>query len=365
MIRLFIAFCISISLAVPATFGQYNYQPVFSNLNGNTLLAALQENFTADTVLSYSEARDTLFGKIYSVNDSLECVYSGWKRYLTPGLDPTQAVFTSNGGNEDINTEHTYPRSKGAEVGNGYSDMHHLLPTRAPVNTDRSNDPFMEIPDSQTNKWYYKNQTLNSIPTTMIDSYAEDINNGFEPREESKGNVARAVFYFFTIYMDNCLTADPNFFEIQRETLCTWHMADPVDSLEWARTFAISEYQDGKINPFVVDCTLAARLYCPNIDASLCDSTVIIGTSELIPAAEWSFYPNPGKQTVTIDTEDTWTHIYIYNTQGVKMNTITLDPSCKKQSISINDDLPAGLYLFGLTNETTHTLTSLKRWVKE
>ena len=131
------------------------HQDVFPDLSGGDLLDAVQVAFTPEDVLTYSTARDTLFKSVYAVDDSLECVYSGWKRYLDPSLDPTQAVFTNNGDDLDINTEHCYPQSKGAEVGNGRADMHHLFPTRATVNSNRANDPFMDIvetPEKETAK---------------------------------------------------------------------------------------------------------------------------------------------------------------------------------------------------------------------
>ncbi|MFN8329951.1 MAG: hypothetical protein U0T81_01815 [Saprospiraceae bacterium] len=46
---------------------------------------------------------------------------------------------------------------------------------------------------------------------------------------------------------------------------CVTGIQDPVDSLEWKRTFMISQYQDGKANPFVLDCTLPQRCYCEGL----------------------------------------------------------------------------------------------------
>lgn len=236
---------------------------IHPNLQGNDLLEALVEDYKPDNVLDYSQARDTMYGIIYNVHDSVTCVYSGHRVYLPPGADPSTAIFL-NGSANGINCEHTYPQSMGAETGNAESDMHHLFPTRAAVNTARGNDPFAEIPDNQTAKWYRFDQTVDNIPSANLDEYAEHNTGHFEPRESHKGNTARAIFYFYTMYRAEADVANPVFFESQRETLCQWHYLDPADSLEVARTWLIAGYQDGRANPFVLDCSLAARTYCPD-----------------------------------------------------------------------------------------------------
>ncbi|HAW05426.1 MAG TPA: endonuclease I, partial [Saprospirales bacterium] len=106
---------------------QYDHISVFSHLNGDDLYEEIVDTYKPDVVLTYGMARDTMFSKIDGVNDSLECIYTGMKRYLIPGEDPTQAVYL-DGAPNGINTEHSYPQSKGASDGNARSDMHHLYP---------------------------------------------------------------------------------------------------------------------------------------------------------------------------------------------------------------------------------------------
>jgi len=66
-------------------------------------------------------------------------------------------------------------------------------------------------------------------------------------------------------YSDNV-----EFWNIQKETLLRWHYQDPVDQAEYNRTCAIAPYQDDKRNPFVLDSTLARRIwfYDPNATVS-------------------------------------------------------------------------------------------------
>ncbi len=256
-----------------------SFDALFPGLSGQALLDSLFDHYRPNAVLDYGHARDTLFAKVLAKDDdTLRCIYTGHALYLDPTQDPTQYVF-QGGGTNGINTEHSYPQSKGATQGtNAYSDMHHLFPTRIPVNDARLTSPFADIPDAQTQKWFVKDQILFSIPSQHRDRYTETRTDAFEPREVVKGDIARAVFYFYTMYRNQANAADPNFFEIQRPTLCQWDRQDPADSAELVKTWRIAGYQEGKPNPFIVDCTLANRSWCPTV-ASDC----LVGTSA-VPA---------------------------------------------------------------------------------
>ena len=44
----------------------------------------------------------------------------------------------------------------------------------------------------------------------------------FEPRESVKGDIASAVFYFYTMYQEEANEADFEFFESMKEVLISW-----------------------------------------------------------------------------------------------------------------------------------------------
>ncbi len=248
------------------------YQAVFPNLDGPELYDSVVLAFKPDSILDYANSRDTLYARVLAIDDdSLRCIYSGHTLYLDPTQDPTQYVYL-NGISLGMNTEHAYPQAKGAADGNPRSDMHHLFPARIPVNEARGNLPYAEIPDAQTQKWFYKTFVLNSIPALDKDLYSEATGAAFEPRESVKGDLARAIFYFYTMYRVEADLADPAFFNLQRAALCQWHDQDPADSSELIKTWRIAPYQENKPNPFILDCTLARRIYCPELPQS-CTST--------------------------------------------------------------------------------------------
>jgi len=279
-------------------FSQYDHLNVFPEKEGSTLFQALQGNFTPANVLSKSDSKDTLFAAIYGENDSLACVYSDFTVYMDPMADPSQTVF-NNDNQDGINTEHAYPKSKGADGGNAEADMHHLFPTKANVNQRRANFKFGEVSDNSTTNWYYQDIILNTPPNNNIDAYSEFGNETFEPREDMKGNIARANFYFYTIYRNEADAEDPEFFDTQKDDLCDWHYNDPVDEKEWNNTFKIAAYQDNKTNPFVLDCSLAARLYCDNISAA-CSATNI-QERELVDS-NIKIFPNPISTKLNIES---------------------------------------------------------------
>ncbi|TXB66249.1 endonuclease I family protein [Phaeodactylibacter luteus] len=224
------------------------------------LLKYVQANFTPREVLGYGPARDIMYSQIDLKNDTVYGIYTGHALPLPPGEDPSQALYR-DGSPDGINCEHVYPRSKGAKSGPAKSDMHHLFPSRVAVNAIRGNNPFGEVPDEGAEQWLALGFEQGSVPTAHRDAYSEAAGSVFEPREAVKGDIARAVFYFYTIYRKEALQADPLFFQGMRPVLLQWHLQDPPDAAEVSRTYAIARYQDGKPNPFVVFPELAFRLY--------------------------------------------------------------------------------------------------------
>ncbi|MDW3652001.1 MAG: endonuclease [Bacteroidia bacterium] len=191
------------------------------------------------TTLGYSTARGYMYGYIDNDNGTLTGVYSGYQlswAYGNTGTNPAP-----------INAEHTVPQSFFGSAEPMRSDIHHLFPTYGNWNSTRSNYPFADIDDNTTTKWMYLDQEQTSIPSSNIDFYSEYANQEFEPREDHKGDCARAIFYFYTMYPTQAgaiaSVGDLNM-------LYQWHLQDPPDTDEIMRNISIETYQ-GNRNPFV------------------------------------------------------------------------------------------------------------------
>lgn len=231
-------------------------EEIFPELRGAELLSKVAQEYEGET-LGYRRGRDILYTDIDNEDGIVTGIYSGYSINIDPDSDTPRRDATQ----QDINAEHIYPQSKGAR-GKARSDLHSLFPSYNRINSERSNNPFADIDDSQTEKWLINTEVLNTIPTESIEEYSESISREvFEPREMKKGDVARAMFYFYTVYRDQANEADSDFFPLQQETLCIWNDVDPVDSYELERSHKIAGYQ-GNENPFVIDSNLAGRTYC-------------------------------------------------------------------------------------------------------
>ena len=224
---------------------------------GQELLDHIIDNYKTSSTLGYSNARDVLYGTIdLQENDQLSCIYSGFTITLDINQDPSTNAYE-----QGINCEHSWPQSMGADEEPQKSDLHHLYPCKSNVNSSRGNHPYAEILDQDTDTWYRNEYSQTTIPTEFIDEYAEKLNGNqpaFEPREDHKGNASRAMFYFFAMYQEE---ADTNFWIMQKNTLIDWHYLDPVNQEELDRTWLIASYQEEIPNPFIIDSSLARRIW--------------------------------------------------------------------------------------------------------
>ena len=219
------------------------------------LINYLQNNYKTSTTESYNNARDILYGNIDKNNGSVYCIYTDYSVVLPNNVDPSTHLY-ENG----MNCEHLWPQSMYEASGTNHmkSDMHHLRPCKENVNSYRSNKPYGESTDTQTNNWLWLTYNSSSIPQSNIAEYSENGSSLFEPRENVKGDIARAMFYFYTIYENE---ADDDFFNLQKEILYQWHNQDPIEDDEINRTWLIADYQDDIPNPFILDDTLVERAY--------------------------------------------------------------------------------------------------------
>ena len=159
------------------------------------------------------------------------------------------------------------------------SDMHHLRPCKDNVNSTRGNKPYDEINDFLTDTWFWLTYESSSVPTNNINEYSENSSTVFEPREEVKGDIARAIFYFYTIYQN---VADDNFFNLQKDILYQWHNEDPANNLEINRTWNIANYQNNIPNPFIIDNSLIYRIYFYEEDNSNLGDVTQDGTINIV-----------------------------------------------------------------------------------
>ncbi len=294
-------------------------QTLFPEAQGTALLDSLVRYYKPAFVLGYDGARDKMYALIDNHSDSITCIYTGYQVYV-PYNSPTPRNYT-NAASPIMNAEHCWPTSKGAE-GNAKSDLHHLYPTNGDANAARGNLPFDRIPDQLTDRWWRGVSYTTTIPVLQKGSYSREQSGiRFEPRDGYKGDVARSIFYFYTIYKAEADAADAGFFPIQKDVLMSWHKEDPVDPRELGRTNMIAGYQDDKPNPFVIDSTLVRRGYFsvsalpqPDFTAQTADDYELQQN-----------YPNPFNQSTRIElfmVHTSQVRLEIYDVRGARIDRL-------------------------------------------
>jgi hypothetical protein len=181
----------------------------------------------------YTTARYAMFTQAERPlrDDGLECVYTGRVVRTRPDEEPDHG---------NLNAEHVWPRSRmepdrdSALYEHQQSDIHHLYPSDSDANSTRGSNRFGEV---------VADRNLDFLPA--VEGLNAQGDRVFEPRDERKGDIARAVFYF-------SIRWGRGIGPTEEATLRQWAAADPVDARERARNDAVEQVQ-GNRNPFT-DC---------------------------------------------------------------------------------------------------------------
>jgi len=180
----------------------------------------------------------------------------GGKGWDCEGMD--EAFAESQG----VNCEHLWPQSQLKKSGavQGISNLHHMLPADIRANKYRGDNVFGEV-ETDLNKsarWIKADRSNAKLPSMDADvSEFGTKAHKFEPRDVSKGNVARAMFYMAAIYGDKLFSGDEQgeknkaWWSEQIEDLLRWNKIDPPDEREVHRTWKVGLVQ-GRVNPFVL-----------------------------------------------------------------------------------------------------------------
>ena len=168
------------------------------------------------------------------------------------------------------NREHLVPQSSFNSASPMQTDIHHVIPTDGRVNNFRGSLPFGNV---ATANWTSLNGSKRG--SSAVVGYSGTM---FEPIDEFKGDIARALLYFATRY-ENTVdgytsfdmfngTEDQVFQTWAIELLLDWHNnVDPVDQRERERNEATWDFQ-GNANPFVDHPEYANMIWNPTPDTT-------------------------------------------------------------------------------------------------
>ncbi|MCK0109301.1 endonuclease [Flavobacteriaceae bacterium S0825] len=175
--------------------------------------------------------------------------------------------------NDCYNREHLFPQGFFDQNYPMRSDVHHVIPSDGYVNNRRSNYQFGEV-SSPT--WTSNNGS--KIGPNTFGSYSGTV---FEPIDEFKGDIARALLYFAVRYENNWNdsgwdphtdnnnplngTSDQFYEDWYIDLLLDWHANDPVVQAEIDRNNAAYNFQ-GNANPFVNHPEFVNMIWNPTAD---------------------------------------------------------------------------------------------------
>ena len=276
-------------------------------------------SYYANTMIYSFEARDTTLDRRV-----VTCVYSGENKIYTEPFD-----WSSNGYSREHTYCHSWMPTNPATLLPEYSDYHHLFPTNLnEVNIVRSNNALGIV--------------VNVTSTYLGSKYGTDANGQtvFEPRDEHKGDAARAMMYEAICYT----TISGNSWALpsyqNQYLLKQWHFQDPPDNWEIARNDFIDSLQNNR-NPFVDSIDYACFVNFSNMtyEPLACEASI----NELLNNG-FITYPNPSKDEINLHVDATTISSYqIIDFQGrVVLSADVNNLALVKANIS---KLNAGTYL--------------------
>lgn len=270
-----------------------------TGLTGDALKSALNNIIDGHTELSYDAVKEALKDTDEDTNNSgnIICLYTGW----------SYAKTEFGNGSEQWNREHTWSKSHGdfGDSPPAGTDLHHLRPTDASVNSAKNNRDFD----------YGATQYFDGSGSTDC-YYSIDI---WEPMDAVKGDVARMIFYMATRYegeagevdlevVDYVNTApanEPLYGRLSR--LLTWHEDDPVDDWERNRNDVIYYSYQNNRNPFIDHPEYVSEIWGEGGGTSIPNDLIISEVADPSNTANAKYVElyNLGAVTIDFDT-DIW-----------------------------------------------------------
>lgn len=303
---LFIAFMAS----AQAPSGYYDNA---QGITGDELKDSLNNIISGHTEYPYSSSNTDVWDILKAADydpdttDNVILFYTGWS------VDAAQEYNNGAGWTK----EHIWAKQHGdfgITLGAG-TDCHNLRPADGSTNSAKNNRWFDEAPDEYKDESGYVGSA-----DSLTGNYWDDSDSLWiwEPRDEVKGDVARALFYMAVRYegengepdleLVDTLPANNNTTEpihAKLSTLLQWHNDDPVDDFERRRHDTVYNYQQNR-NPFIDNpdwvcdiwggtCTASATETFDNFTESTSYNT---GTFTGVEDINWSYTKCKGTPTI-------------------------------------------------------------------
>ena len=231
------------------------YYDAIEGKQDSILKSALSKVIRPHTAISYGSGTNSTWGVFYYSDQDdegycMDMYCDSWKKFTSVG-----AVVSG------CNIEHSFAKSWwGGSKNDAYKDCYHLNPSNSTANSSRSNYP-LGVPTKDL-----KDQSKTGSLRVGKATYEGETFWVFEPKDEYKGDFARAYFYMATCYGDELTWRLDNkdvgskyamrndsyleFRDWEIAVLLQWHRQDTVSEKERRRMDAVSDFQHNR-NPFI------------------------------------------------------------------------------------------------------------------
>ena len=339
---LFLALIIAAVALSAQPQGYYNGT---EGLTGNALKSALHNIIKNDDHVSYNG-----MWSAFQQTDKRPGTNYVWDIYsdVPDSTPPYQFVLGNdqcgsyNGEGDCYNREHLWAQSWTNNDGTEKTDLHQVFPTDGYVNNRRGNYAFGEVRNAT---WVSRNGgKLGPCSTQGFNGTV------FEPIDEYKGDIARALMYVSVRFYqedsqwDNSdMTTKSVIKDWAMTMLIRWHREDPVSEKEINRNNAVYGKQ-GNRNPFVDNMDFAEMIWVPGwTSVEENQYTVLVDV-----------WPNPATSTVNIKGENL-NAVYMYNAMGQLVLQIDMQGVDNQSSIDISA-FDSGIYFMNVIAENGHSV---------
>jgi len=290
------------------------------NITGQALKEALYDTIKDHTEYPYTSSSTDVWNILRKSNMDPDDSANVILVYTNQSVNGAQEYNSGKGWSR----EHVWAKSHGnfgTSIGAG-TDLHNLMPADISVNSARNNRDYDDGGDR-----YYDNGGL--ISTDCFST-----TYSWEPREDVKGDVARAIFYMATRYNgDNnepqlsianttntialCDNENAIGYMGKLSTLLAWHIQDPVDDFEIQRNNVIYTYQNNR-NPFIDHPEYVLKIWGD-----------ITQTNDIFTDNYTLTHKGKTLKICTTDTKSTI--LYLYDTKGQLLlsKTFSTNTSCE------------------------------------
>ncbi|EAX95448.1 secreted nuclease, putative [Trichomonas vaginalis G3] len=221
--------------------------PIFAKLIScdAAFRAELKKKYLNHNIYQYDDAKRYMYNNIDCQNGELHLIYGG--NSIKWECGGTKIPSTTS-----VNAEHIVPESFFSKRLPMVSDLHHLISAPCKLNNKRGNYKFGNFSYDQVACWCINNDCTTNKPYNPDDYSCLSKSNHWMPRVSDRGEVARAVLYWFTMYDDK----DVKMEQVgDLQTFINWAKTYPPSEHEINRNNLVNQYQ-GNVNPYIVDPSL-------------------------------------------------------------------------------------------------------------